>query len=506
MRPRCAALACAALILGVGVLGLLEQVRRSLVQNRSPNAHESMRIQMERARAHAPGVAVHTTRDAQHEQHILARGREALSELRPGEEFLVTSEQVAQILALSVPDSSDPHELQLLRIASRLPDQKTQREHRSLSIVKTNTVPPFVMVLQARGDHAAFLLQHMRGGQHAFHADNHEPVGAVLEWALEECVSGGADSSAVPSLMIDGGAYFGFFGFQAAAAGCDAVLVEPQRALAPFLAASALLNGAEFAKRVQLVRGLISGPALPPTMWPAHFHLVDRHGMSSYAVPADASAATTETFTVDGLLRLADAQSEIKRPMHKVQYNGMSPLPNIVALKLDIEGFEVAALQGVKQLALTRGQIQNILIEFGPAAHWLRVATGVTQPDVAAPKQRGSTKDHTHTDAIVGDPAVVASLLDDACHVLHEFLDGSAADGTSTEKQHAYELRWLVEAPGWRPVIAQEFALERKSTSTRTGVAIEYVVIPGDLLRSVMSKLMTSRRSTAIHLWLSLTE
>ena len=184
----------------------------------------------------------------------------------------------------------------------------------------------------------------------------------------------------------------------------------------------------------------------------------------------------------------------------------MSPLPKIVALKLNIEGLEVAGLRGAKQLALKHGKVENILIEFGPAAHWLRVATGMTQPDTVNPKQRGSTKDHTHTDAIAGDPAVIASLLDDACRTLHDFLGGSTADGAPAEKQHAYELRWLVETPGWRPVIAQEFALKRKRAATAAGVAIDYVVIPDDLLESVMSKLMTSRRSTAIHLWLSLTE
>lgn len=511
MRLRCAALVCAALVLSTGIIGaLLRQAQRALVEDRGPSAHERMRIQMERARAHAPNAATHS---GLHEQHILTRGRSALSELGPGEEFLLTTEQLAQVLAVSVDNTNDPHELELLKIARRLPNQKTQTKQHPLSIVKTNTVPAFVMVLQARGDHEGFLLQHMRGaGQHAFHADKHEPIGAVLERDLAECASDrlGASSPSVPPLVIDAGAYFGFFGFQAAAAGCDAVLIEPQRALAPFLAASALLNGAEFAKRVQILRALISGPTLPSTTWPEHFHLVDRHGMSSYAVPVEVSAVnppTTDTFTLDGLLRLADRQSKFKRPLHKAQTDGGLPLPRVVALKLDVQGLEVAALQGVKQLALAHGQVQNILVEFGPPAHWLRAATGVTQPDISkvSPRQRGSTQDHTHSAAIVGDPAVVASLLDEACHTLREFVGGNATAG-STGKQRAYELRWLVDTPGWRPVVAQEFALGRESTATPAGAPIEYVVIPRPSIEPVMRRLMSGRRSMAVHLWLSLNE
>ena len=151
------------------------------MQAQSPGAHESMRLQMERARAHAPRAAMLPG----YEERILSRGRDAIAELPPGEEFLVTAEQLAEILEQSVASTSDPHEQYLLKLARRLPKQKTQAEHRPLSIVKTNTQPAFAIVLQTQGLHSPFLLQHMRGaGQHALHADGHEPIGTVLEQAL----------------------------------------------------------------------------------------------------------------------------------------------------------------------------------------------------------------------------------------------------------------------------------------------------------------------------------
>lgn len=134
------------MILGIGLIGLLVEVQKTVVRRR-PSAHESMRLQIERAGADAQTAAVH----GRHERHILAVGRDALSELEPGDEFLVTVEQLMQILELSVHKSSNPHELQLLKVAARLPNLKAQSKDPPLSIVKTNTVPAFVMVLQARG-------------------------------------------------------------------------------------------------------------------------------------------------------------------------------------------------------------------------------------------------------------------------------------------------------------------------------------------------------------------
>lgn len=507
MRRQCVALLCTTLVFVIGTVGLLGELRSLLKGNQhSRSAHESMRLQMEKARAHAPAVSY----PGLHEQHVLTHGRDALSGLGPGDEYLLSTEQLLRILTLSLVDSSDRHELQLLKVAGRLADQKTLPQNLPLSIVKTNTATPFVMVLQARGDHESFLLQYMRGtGQQAYHANLHEPIGAALDHALEHCSSNGTGTDS-PSLMIDGGAYFGFFGFQAVAAGCEAVLVEPQRALAPFLAASALLNGAEFAKRVQILRALIAGPALPSTTWPEYFHMVDRRGMSSYAVPAQASAAKPmDAFTIDGLLHLNDVESKFKRPLHAAQDNRVLRLPKVVALKLDIEGLEVAALQGVRRVALEHGKLENIVVEFGPPAHWLRAATGVTQPDsILSPKQRGSTRDHEQTDAIVGDPAVVASLLDEACRTLVEFTGWRAANG-SDARNHAYEVRWLTNTPGWRPVVAGEFDLRRKkvhSTASLADAAVEYVVIPSELIDPVMRRLMRNRRSVGVNLWLALIE
>ena len=539
MRLRCAALLCAMAALSWAAFALFSEVRRTLAKPERPSMHESMRLQMERARAHAPGVA---NRPGQAERHALARGRDALLELGPGEELLVTTAQLLKILAVSVDASASAHELRLLEVARRMQDLKTQSEHRPLSIVRTNTVPAFIILLQARGEHESFLLHHMRGaGGHAYHSNLHEPIGAVLEHVLSgKCTKPVvvatargtvANSSTVSrSLMIDGGAYFGFFGLQAAALGCSAVIIEPQRMLAPYLAASVLLNGAGYANRIQIMNGVIAASTTEPhASVPSgndggarsggggggsggssgKVHLVDRQGMSSYAVAASGSpitsaASTLKTFALDD----DDAIAE------QLVHDDLQQ--TIVALKLDVEGFEVAALQGVTQLALQDGKVKNIVLELGPPARWLRAATGVSQPQNPpnAPAQRGSVSDHAEVDAIIGDPAIIESLVAEAISVLQEF----AGDGQGTRTYH-YEVRWLVNTPGWRPVVAKEFELPRhtlnvvadpeqgqgqKQGQGQARVVVEYAVIPSKLLESVVRRLMSGRRSTEINLWLSL--
>ena len=178
----------------------------------------------------------------------------------------------------------------------------------------------------------------------------------------------------------------------------------------------------------------------------------------------------------------------------------------------------MAALQGVTQLALHDGKVKNILVEYGPPARWLRAATGVSQPQnpANAPAQRGSVSDHAEVDAIIGDPAIIESLVAEAISVLQEFAGGE--QGTRT---YHYEVRWLVNTPGWRPVVAKEFELprhtlkvvadpEKQGQGQKQGqgraraVVVEYAVIPSKLLESVVRRLMSGRRSTEINLWLSL--
>ena len=61
------------------------------------------------------------------------------------------------------------------------------------------------------------------------------------------------------------------------------------------------------------------------------------------------------------------------------------------------------AIIGLPELVRSN-RLANIVMEFGPAARWLRAETGVSQPST---KDRGST-DHIDSDSIVGDPVVLA--------------------------------------------------------------------------------------------------
>lgn len=291
--------ACVALAL---VFGLLSEVSRTTHTpgRGSSSPHESMTAELERARQNRVGVAM---RDSV-ETRALAYGRDSLAKLAPGDELLVTAAQLLTILRLSVTgDTAPEHEKQLLKAAARMPD-KAHTTRPSLSIVKTATEPPFIILLQAEGEHESFLLDHMRGaGGFAYQSNQHRPIGAVLDHALAgKCASSSVSSSAsggvakwkTPSrgLMVDGGAYFGFFALRAASLGCHAVIIEPQQMLAPFLAASVLLNGREFAGRVQTLRAVLGGPAALAETGGKKVQLVDRAGMSSYAMVAPVHART----------------------------------------------------------------------------------------------------------------------------------------------------------------------------------------------------------------------
>jgi len=144
-------------------------------------------------------------------------------------------------------------------------------------------------------------------------------------------------------LVVDVGANLGYFSLMAAAMGCQVVAFEPmERNLARFLASIARNDG--FAARITVYQNAVahhSGRvvALRPTQASTNF------GNGQIVGVAQDSDAYVQTVRLDDVL---------------------SPTQTVELLKLDVEGFELSALDGARSL-LCSGAVRHIVLEWSEA-------------------------------------------------------------------------------------------------------------------------------------------
>jgi FkbM family methyltransferase len=173
---------------------------------------------------------------------------------------------------------------------------------------------------------------------------------------LKDAVAAAARRGERP-LVLDVGGNHGIYALFAAALGADVVVVEPQLALCKVIHAAAERNGPAVAGRLTVYHAAVLGDVMESVA-------LDRTEVGEGGVAT--------------VVRGGGGGGE-----RAVAYPPTAFLPaaaRLCFLKVDVEGFELAALGGSTLAALVdAGRIANILVEFGPPGRWARA--GATAGD-----------------------------------------------------------------------------------------------------------------------------
>lgn len=171
-------------------------------------------------------------------------------------------------------------------------------------------------------------------------------------------------------VFYDVGANMGSYGLMAGRLGCDRVVaVEPQRHIAGLLSMSAAING--FSGRFRVVNRAVTNVTGDTVEMRAAADDVSAAG-DAVVHPGALAGATdcAETSRIDDLPDSATVAS-------------------VAFLKIDVEGFDVAALASASGL-FARRAVSNVVAEWGPRTRWTNAARTTVQDalDVLAAMDR----------------------------------------------------------------------------------------------------------------------
>ena len=181
-------------------------------------------------------------------------------------------------------------------------------------------------------------------------------------------------SAATPAetpLVVDVGCLLGDFTLTAAAAGCRVLCFEPQLKFARLVRANVALNGHD--DGVLVLNAAVG----------------EEHGRRLYFNKGDGSHAGVASFgpQVSAVLGRPGDKMKSSDPFSVPSYRlDAVILPNerILLLKIDVEGYDAAALASAKGL-LQAGRVQHVIFEFTPfwtglgQGRWLETLTWLTE-------------------------------------------------------------------------------------------------------------------------------
>eukprot|EP01135_Chromosphaera_perkinsii_P007082 Nk52_evm21s684 gene=Nk52_evmTU21s684 len=179
-------------------------------------------------------------------------------------------------------------------------------------------------------------------------------------------------------LFVDIGANVGYFGFSAAALGCDVIMFEMQNDITAMLYETAALNPTLFRGRVKIIQGAISS---------------NEDKYSSYT-PHDTNKGMTKVS--HGESSSSDENSSIQVPNIRLDEHISRPA---IFVKMDIEASEIHAFQtgknfwtthkakfGVTEIRHTQNDVIDILEKFGYQMY--------TNPSLTEPKSVSEMKEY----------------------------------------------------------------------------------------------------------------
>lgn len=218
---------------------------------------------------------------------------------------------------------------------------------RPLSVVTSNTVHRFEMVVRNPEDDEAVSAELIKGGMFDAH------VMAALQYVLQETP---CNSS---SFFVDVGANLGFFSFFASSMHCDVLMFEPQAHAKMCIEASICMRQGMNGSSIQFVNSPVS---LTPTMrFPTFEREYGNPGLLgfSWCVKKDHQCESRKTARLDSILGLNDAESHDGHAYKALHGR------HIRLMKIDVEGFEADVLSTAQHL-LRRDLVENILFELTP--------------------------------------------------------------------------------------------------------------------------------------------
>lgn len=217
------------------------------------------------------------------------------------------------------------------------------------TVMRTSTTPPFDFVLKTSGSNSDFLTFRARslpsgifyGG--VYH-NGHEPITAAFQHILRQALANSG-----PTCAVDAGMNTGFYALLFAAMGCHVTAFEVQTELVQLARLSAKLNG--FGSRLD-VRRVAVGAASGGVAYMAD---ADGGGHSVQSGKTSGQSTEIRTYSLDDLLEERMGSTCANQP--------------VAALKMDVEGFELLALAGLRR-SLSNKRVRNLIFEFGPASRW----------------------------------------------------------------------------------------------------------------------------------------
>lgn len=228
--------------------------------------------------------------------------------------------------------------------------EEAEKGRMSVTITRTTTVPSFLIALKWSGSNSDFL-NHLNGAQFrgGMYHSGHEPLTALMQHLLvAPC---GSTLPGAYGCAADVGMNSGFYSLLFAAMGCRVRSFEVQAELVTLVSLSARLNGFD---RLSIQ------------------HMAAGDGQGTAHISKDAGGSTAVT-RGDGLsqpvvpIRVPMASLDSKlRPWLSGCSNEAIPV-----MKMDVEGFELFAISGMRHMLASK-RIYNLIFEFGGIGRWAR--------------------------------------------------------------------------------------------------------------------------------------
>jgi len=206
-----------------------------------------------------------------------------------------------------------------------------QEKTMDLFVMATTTNPPFAAVIANPHQEAASWDVYENG-------DMEIPTRRLFEMILNGRCNDGQQ------LVVDAGANLGYFATYSGVMGCRVIAFEPQPRLLPIINTSRLVNG--LTDRFTLHNNIVNVDRS------ARLKIVYANGVCtgcSAVSPAQPGEQNTANSFIIDAVRIDEKVKE-----------------NVLLMKVDVEGYEVLAIESAKEL-FDKYEVKNILVEWFPA-------------------------------------------------------------------------------------------------------------------------------------------